>query len=221
MKKSVYSLVLDDGVVQAVDRLTAARNTSRSALINRILAEYLSLATPEQRMRDIFDQLEKMVEREEAFQLLLQPSEAMLSIRSALHYRYKPSIRYCVQLYPQTETAMGELRVTLRSQSPQLLGALDGFFHLWAALEQETVAPRLPGGRVRCLIEDGRFTRIFVLPGESAHTHQQLGRAIAAYVRMLDSLLKLYFYHLEDAPEAVRQLQKAYAACIKKEMLII
>ncbi len=220
MKKSVYSLVLDDGVVEAVDRLAAEQGSSRSALMNRILAEYFSLATPEKRMRTIFDQLEKMVEREEAFQLQLHPSDAMLSIRSVLHYRYKPTIRYCIELYPQAGAAMGELRVSLRSQSPPLLEALGCFFRLWAALEQEAVAPYLPGGRVRCVIEDGRFTRVLLLPAEGSPSHRQLGRAIAGYVQMLDSLLKLYFYHLEDG-EAVRRIQKAYAAYLERGMVLI
>lgn len=220
MKKSVYSLVLDDQVVQAVDRFAAMQGMSRSAAINRILADYFAMSTPQERMRVIFDQLEKMVEHEEAFQLLLQPSEAMFSIRSALHYRYKPAIRYCVELYPKAQTAMGELRVSLRSQSPQLLAELDRFFHLWSALEQQNIAHRLPGGRVRCVIEDGRFTRVFMLPEESS-THHQLGLAIAGYVQMLDSLLKLYFCHLADRSFAEQQIQKSYASYLEKGMVIL
>ena len=221
MKKSVYSLVLDDQVVQAVDRFAAMQGLSRSSAINRILADYFAMSTPQERMRVIFDQLEKMVEREEAFQLLLQPSEAMFSIRSALHYRYKPAIRYCVELYPQPQTAMGELRVSLRSQSPQLLAELDRFFHLLHALEQRHIAHRLPGGRVRCVIEDGRFTRVFLLPEESGHTHHQLGLAIASYVQMLDSLLKLYFCHLDDRSLAEQQMQKGYCSYLEKNMVIL
>ena len=54
MNKSVYSLVLSDEVVDAIDRLAYSMNTSRSNLINQILAEKLSLMTPEMRMRQIF-----------------------------------------------------------------------------------------------------------------------------------------------------------------------
>ena len=39
MNKTVYSLVLSDDVVEAVDRMAYARGTSRSNLINQILAE--------------------------------------------------------------------------------------------------------------------------------------------------------------------------------------
>lgn len=37
MKKSVYSLVLMDDVVEAIDRMAYSMNTSRSNLINRFL----------------------------------------------------------------------------------------------------------------------------------------------------------------------------------------
>ena len=38
MKKSVYSLVLADDVIEAIDNLAYQMNTSRSNLINQILA---------------------------------------------------------------------------------------------------------------------------------------------------------------------------------------
>ena len=46
MSKSVYSVVLMDDVVDAVDRLAYEAGTNRSNMINRILAEYVQLATP-------------------------------------------------------------------------------------------------------------------------------------------------------------------------------
>ena len=55
MKKSVYSLVLMDDVVNAIDDMAYQMNTSRSNLINQILAEHVSYITPEMRMKDIFD----------------------------------------------------------------------------------------------------------------------------------------------------------------------
>lgn len=47
VNKSVYSLVLADDVVEAIDRLAYSMNTSRSNLINQILAERVQLLTPE------------------------------------------------------------------------------------------------------------------------------------------------------------------------------
>lgn len=40
MGKSVYSLVLDDGLVACVDRLAYEKMTNRSVMINQILAAH-------------------------------------------------------------------------------------------------------------------------------------------------------------------------------------
>ena len=39
MANSVYSIVLNDAVVEAIDRLAYQNGTNRSSMINRILAE--------------------------------------------------------------------------------------------------------------------------------------------------------------------------------------
>ncbi|HAG56964.1 MAG TPA: hypothetical protein DCL14_02915, partial [Ruminococcaceae bacterium] len=93
MNRSIYSLLLMDDVIQAVDQLAYAQNTSRSNMVNQILAEHLSVKTPEQRMRDIFEQIEALMVQQNAFQIQFQPSDAMLSVRTALAYKYKPTVR--------------------------------------------------------------------------------------------------------------------------------
>ena len=47
MKKSVYSIVLSDDVIDKIDELAYRTNTSRSNLINQILADHVSYTTPE------------------------------------------------------------------------------------------------------------------------------------------------------------------------------
>ena len=54
MGKSVYSVVLSDEVIEAVDEMAYRMKTSRSNLINQILAERVSYTTPEMRIREIF-----------------------------------------------------------------------------------------------------------------------------------------------------------------------
>lgn len=46
MKKSVYSLMLFDEIVEKIDQLAYENNTNRSQLINDILAEKIGLETP-------------------------------------------------------------------------------------------------------------------------------------------------------------------------------
>ena len=51
MKKTLYSLMLNEEVVREIDALAHQMGTNRSALINQILADYTSVITPERRER--------------------------------------------------------------------------------------------------------------------------------------------------------------------------
>ena len=86
MKKNIYSLVLSENVIAAVDRLAYERHTNRSNLINQILAEYVSYETPEKRMQNVFDRMQALLGS--AFQPLESTSSTMLTLRSALSYKY-------------------------------------------------------------------------------------------------------------------------------------
>ena len=141
MKKSVYSLVLSDDVIAEVDRAAYRSGLSRSAMVNRILAEAVSYVTPEKRMREIFSQAEALLTAGGVFQTLLQPSESMMSLRSSLAYKYNPNVRYSVELAPGTP-ASGWLRVSLRSQNAALILYLGQFFRLWTKIEQAYVGQR-------------------------------------------------------------------------------
>ena len=61
MEKSLYSLLLSDDVVSEIDRQALRAGLSRSALVNRILAEYASIQTPEMRIDSIFRQMEDLL----------------------------------------------------------------------------------------------------------------------------------------------------------------
>lgn len=84
VSKSVYSLVLSDDVVAAVDRAAYGLGTSRSNLINQLLADYVSFITPEKRRKDIFDSLASVLDSFEPFQVQNRGSDSMLCIRSPL-----------------------------------------------------------------------------------------------------------------------------------------
>ena len=54
MKKTLYSLMLNEDVVREIDAIAHRMGTNRSALINQILADYASVVTPERRIENIF-----------------------------------------------------------------------------------------------------------------------------------------------------------------------
>lgn len=204
MKKSVYSLVLMDDVVAAIDRLACRRQLSRSAMINQILAGHVAMLTPEQRIKDIFSRLEELMN--ETFRVQPQQGTSMLSVRSALRFKYKPTIRYVVELFRETDgDAIGRLKVSFRTQNPDLIAALDSFFRLISDVESRLTEGSFDGdGSFH--ISEGRYVRAIHLPSDpDMRNAEAIGDAIASYIRLLDSLIKLYFDNI-DSPLAARQL---------------
>ncbi|MBQ1271354.1 MAG: ribbon-helix-helix protein, CopG family [Clostridia bacterium] len=202
MNKSVYSIVLSDDVIRQVDQLAYREGTSRSNMVNRILAEYVSYVTPEQRMRDIFSNAARVVEEMEQLQLMLRPTDTHMALKSALRYKYNPTVKYSVELY-RSGDALGELRVTMRTQSRSLIEALNSFFTLWAAVEKSSI-----GALPSCSIGDGKYTRVLYqttnAPGD------QLGQAIIDYVTVLDRCMKLYFASLSEGTDCQSEIVRIY-----------
>lgn len=191
MQKRMYSLILMDEVVRAADKLAHKRGTSRSNLINQVLAEYLSLTTPEMRIEDIFRRASAVAEGENSLQLLT--SNGMLQIKSVLNYRYNPAIRYTIEISPDGEHYSGVFRVLSRTQSKPLLSQLNVFFEIWAQIEHYCLSSA-NGRKPDYEISAGRYRRVLcVEDGREIHDSHRLGEAIGAYVQLFDSALELFF----------------------------
>ncbi len=242
MSKSMYSLILNDDVVRAVDRLAYQYNTSRSAMIERILAQYVSYMTPEERIRQVFDEIESMLIGDESpFQILVKPSSSQLSLRSALSYKYNPTVRYSVELVDSGAEPVLQLKVLLRSQNRTLIEYMNEFFRLWQGLEQKEGSAgkgKTAGGDAgengsteeistagdkstrpeiqppAWQIDDGRYIRRLSLPEEEVDSNE-LGEKIAEYIRQIDDSMKDFFDRLDDPREAVSTVRKRYRRYIQ------
>lgn len=191
MKKTLYSLMLSDDVVRAVDDLAHRMGTNRSALVNQILAEYTDLVTPERRVQDIFRQISQILDADRALVPFITPNSMTMSVKSSLQYRYRPTVKYSVELYRDRDDSLGELSVVFRTQSQELLEAMGQFFRLWKRVEDELIGPyhALP---VDYALYPGRFTRTLELPGRRDYTSADVAAAISEYVRLFDRLMKAY-----------------------------
>lgn len=217
MNKSIYSLVLSDEVVDAVDALARTEGMSRSAMINRILAERVAYVTPEMRLRDILQSLARSMNGE--FMLTEQPTGGTLVCRTSLKYRYKPTVKYSVEIYSENGKRAGQLRVSFRTQNAQLIADLMGFFRCWAALEQKYIADKLSNDIVYT-IADGRFERTLNMPSGQI-TDDDLGTAVAEYMAMFDGAMKAYFSELPDTENAALTVGEYYRTEISKQSFII
>jgi predicted transcriptional regulator len=214
MTKSVYSLVLSDEIVREIDRLAYEAGESRSAMINQVLADFLRYTTPEKRMREVFEAVEHMLTGG-VFEPQLQPSDSMFSLKSALDYKYNPSVRYSVELYKNALPLLGELRVSVRSQNSALVLAMLQFFKLWTRIETAYI------GRVECAMEDGRYLRKLRLTNGTEADNEAIGEGIAGYINLFDRALKSYFEYLNEPAAAVAGVEKQYVSYLHNGGMVL
>jgi metal-responsive CopG/Arc/MetJ family transcriptional regulator len=219
--RNVYSIVLLEELVDSVDRLACEHGMSRSGMINQILADYLSYATPEKKMGDIFSCMERFFSETENFQVRSRQSETMLTVRSALSYRYHPTIRYSLELFRQSSPAVGELRVSLRTKNPALEKSLTEFFKFRSKMENRWLEPHFPSGHVPCEIAPGRFNRTFLAPAsEQDHTSEIIAQTICGYILEFDHELKQYCAGSDSPIKTQVKLEWEYQNYLKKSVII-
>ena len=181
MKKSVYSLVLMDDVIKAVDRQAYLLGTSRSNLINQILAEHLSCVTPEMRMKETFDTVQNLISS--AFRIQQQRSASLLTLSTPLEYRYRPTISYKVELERIPDIYLGTLKVRIRTQSIPLSDMFGKFFIYRAKFESALFSEK-GCDCYSCSADTNTFSRKFINSGKLSP--EQSGRAIYDYIGHID-----------------------------------
>ncbi|MCR5611416.1 MAG: ribbon-helix-helix protein, CopG family [Clostridiales bacterium] len=215
MSKSIYSLVLDDEVIRLVDRMAYAEGQSRSALINRLLAREVGFSTEELKMRDIFRRMEEEL-RDTLLPMLSESNDSTYRMRSALSYKYNPTVKYTVAL-GRDGASIGELRVQVRSRSDGLTLLMLQFFRLWDKLEEAYI------GRTDLSFGPNRLTRKLV-----PHTKKDGrildsvdGSSIAAYINALDGAMKAFFDRVNDPVDAAAAAEACMAAYVKNNEVLL
>ena len=216
MKKNLYSLTLSDEVVREVDALAHRMGTNRSALVNRILAEYVSVPTPERRWNDIFEAIEELMTPPRELVPFFAPGSSTMSLKSSLSYKYRPTVKYEVDLGGGNEWTMGTLNIVFRTQSASLIAAMTNFFRLWVQIEDKCLAPLL-GSSIACSLYDGRFVRPLAMPRGKSLTADDVAGAISTYVQLFDRLLKGYL----DGSLSANDVEMAYRGDLRGRALLI
>ncbi len=196
--------MLSDSIVERIDKLALKENMSRSSMVNRILAEYVSLSTPEMRIAGIFKQIEAAFADDTSLVPYITPNSRVMSLKSSLQYKYRPTVRYEVALYRSASDEIGELSVSFRTQSITLLTLINEFFLLWKQLE-ELYSER---ENIRYELYSDKLVR-GISPSFDIYSADTLACAISEYVSVFDELMK-YYITSNGTPEAVRQKYISY-----------
>ena len=180
--KSVYSVILRDELVKELDAVAYRNGVSRSVMLNKILADYLCVETPDTFMENIFTQMEALFSEISGMHYVSQASSSMAAVTSALEYRYNPKVKYSVELFPAGD--LGQLKVSLRSQNPVLIALLEDFYNFFVNLERKYLGERT------VYYADNKFIRVFRRPEHA--TAEQIGDEIAQYVKTFDLYMRRY-----------------------------
>ena len=213
MKKNLYSLTLSDEVVREVDALAHRMGTNRSNLINQILAEYVNYTTPERRINDVLSTIQQLMSPSRDFVPFFAPNTYSMSLKSSLEYKYRPTVKYEVELYRAGGDSIGELTVIFRTQSAQLLQSMTQFFRLWKQIEDA----HLSGVEPDYALYDGKFVRTLSLPPDHDYTSEEIARAISDYVQLFDRLMKAYLAGKYTPPE----IEALYCAQQQRAAILI
>ena len=215
MKKTLYSLVLNDEVVREVDALAHRMGTNRSNLINQILAEYVNYTTPEQRINEVLSAIEALMAPSRELVPFFSPNSYSMSLKSSLEYKYRPTVKYEVELYRGAGEQIGELTVLFRTQSMALIQGMTDFFRLWKQIEDAHLQP-LIGAKIDYALYDGKFLRSIAAPDKDCST-QELASALSDYITLFDKLLKGY---LADR-YSPHEIEGAYCSYLNNASLYI
>ena len=210
MKKNLYSLILAEEVVDAIDRIAVQNKTNRSHLINEILAEYVSLTTPEKRISGVFREIDRLLSGVGA-DVSYDEHDDIIVLKSALAVKYRPAVKYEVQLFHTFGDCFGQLRVNVRTQSLSLSSILSHFFAMWQKLEKAYLGTYY-NERIEYTGEGKRWTRLLTLPSPDC----DLSKAITDYVGVLDKLLKNYLSN-----GSAQELESAYVSALNQGLLKI
>ena len=214
----MYSLMLAEDVIREIDRLAAEKSTNRSNLDNQILAEYVSMTTPEKHVQNIFDIIERFIGQQSGYLLYSQPNDMTMSIKSSLQYHYRPTIRYEVEMYRSPDKTLGQLKIIFRTTSSELLLELTRFFKIWIQLENIYIKNFFEKGAIEYGMENGRFLRTFAVPNDSDYTEEQIGNAISHYIATFDEMLKDY---LAGRYTSTQDIEKRYLQYLNSGVQLI
>lgn len=188
MQKSIYSLMLFDDIVERVDDLAYARRTNRSQLINDILADYLGVQTPEQKIKSVLVSVgDNLGDRPLVSQIGKNNS---IRFGKSLKYKYRPKVRYVYEFKNAADGRYAVLKISSRTTNDDLNAMFRDFFdHIGVIEVRHHQVDRGPDGKNT----SHKFVRAFKHAGSVDRDAQGLTDFLTRYLCMIDSAMDAYF----------------------------
>ncbi|MBK5244638.1 MAG: hypothetical protein JJE18_06385 [Eubacteriaceae bacterium] len=215
MKKSVYSLMLFDEIVEKIDQIAYINNTNRSQRINDILAEKIGLVTPEQKIQKILEQLD------ENFSDTLSVSQinknSSIQFGKSLKYKYRPKVRYSYEFNSNDRGKYAVLKISSRTKSEELIDHFDEFFSLITGIEKKQTNDDTDLTNTQT---NHKFIREFKEEGELSQDTEIVADNLTRYLKMIDQAMNVYFLNIEglNSSDLTELLEEIYRGYYKKSI---
>ena len=219
MGKSVYSIVLSDEVVQAVDEMAYRMNTSRSNLINQLLAERVSLTTPEMRMREIFSLVGQALDS----RFFARPAGFRLGNggENSAEFQVQAYAEIFGRALPQLFGQGGQAE-SYPAHAERRADKANGqiFSEIGARRSRNTSANFFSGG-FPCEIAPKSYTRDFYEIAGNGLADREIAEAISEYIRTFDKAITVYFENASDPAHAKALCEETYKGYLRKGVSIV
>lgn len=179
------------------------------------LAEYVSVPTPERRWNDIFEAIEELMTPTRELVPFFAPGSSTMSLKSSLSYKYRPTVKYEVDLSSGDGQTMGSLNIVFRTQSAALISAMTSFFRLWVR-SRTSASHRFSAAPFPARCTTGASSVRSRCRAEKALTADDVAGAISAYVQLFDRLLKGYL----DGSLSASDVEMAYRGDLRSRTLL-
>lgn len=137
-------------------------------------------------------------------------------MKSSLEYKYRPTVKYEVELYRGDSDYLGELTVIFRTQSKALIQSMTEFFRIWKSIEDAHLRPMMEDGAPGYALYEGKFVRSIAIPRRDC-TSEELAGVISEYIKLFDSMMKGYLSGRLDA----RDVEACYFSQLRRADILI
>ncbi len=201
MSKQIYSLVLNEQVVDKIDREALIRGSNRSQIINDVLCKAFDISTPDIKMNQVMDLMTASFKELATLQMISASHGNTLQLRTSVAYKYNPKLKYVIEMSGKTGPVLAKLRIYSRTTSEAFLQSLVMYFGYLTEFEENMpmqIGHRQVGGSGYAY-EDNKFVRQFECEWMTTDVKAEaIAAYLFSYIQFLDDSMKMFFENFGD-----------------------
>lgn len=209
MAQSIYSVLLQECLVEAVDALAEDKQMSRSQIINEILSERFEMFTPDYKSNQIMDIVSERLNGNERLHLISIAKGSSIQYRMKVPFKYNPKIRLMMIMNSKDSDCVATLKITSRTTNKAFKACLWQFFKAQNEVTMEhdrlSTYPML----LDAFMDGEAIVKRFPVKWTEDHmTIEEIARELTNYMYMITDAIVSYFESIEDPDFGVEEMER-------------